>query len=156
MPAIYRFCVRMLHNEEDARDAAQDTMIKALRNLDRYDARWKFSTWLFSIARNTCIDEHRRRRRLSDAEVPDVADPRPGAVELTSQHVTADALHKALAQVPPLYREVLVLYHFEHLKYREIAEALDIPIGTVMNRIFRARTKLREIYETLPAFEGGA
>lgn len=153
-PPLYRFSLRMLGNEQDARDAAQDTMVKVLKNLHRYDDRWKFTTWIFSICRNTCIDEHRRRRWRSDSEVPDVADHRPNALDNTTRNRKADRLHQALQLIPPLYREVLVLYHFEHLKYQEIAQTLDIPIGTVMNRIFRARRKLRDAYERVESGEG--
>lgn len=155
-PMVYRFALRMLRDEQDARDAAQDTMVKVLRNLHRYDDRWKFSTWTLGIARNTCIDEFRRRKRKSFEEAPDVADTRPGPDELTSRQQRSEILHTALGRVPPLYREVLVLYHFEHLKYREIADLLDIPIGTVMNRIFRARRKLRDAYEAELAPSPGA
>lgn len=146
-PQVYRFSLRMLRDEQDARDAAQDTMVKVLRNLHRYDSRWRFSTWALGIARNTCIDEFRRRKRKSFEEAPDVADSRPGPLELTSRQQRARTLHAALGDIPELYREVLILYHFEHLKYREIADLLGIPIGTVMNRIFRARRKLRDAYE---------
>jgi RNA polymerase sigma-70 factor, ECF subfamily len=146
-PVVYRFAMRMFGNEQDARDATQDTMVKLLRNLHRYDSQWRFQTWALGIARNTCIDEFRRRRRSSDQEPPDVADSGPDALELTSRRARAAAVHTALAAVPVLYREVLVLYHFEHMKYQEIADLLDIPIGTVMNRIFRARRKMREEYE---------
>ena len=153
-PPLFRFAYRMLGNEQDARDAAQDTMVKILRNLERYDAKWRFTTWMFSIARNTCIDEHRRRRWRSDSELPDVADNAPDALELTSRNRKNEHLHSALQAIPPLYREVLVMYHFEHLKYQEIADALAIPIGTVMNRIFRARAKLRDAYERLESRDG--
>lgn len=150
-PMVFRFSLRMLRDEQDARDAAQDTLVKVLRNLDRYDAQWRFSTWVLGIARNTCIDEFRRRKRRSYDEAPDVADPAPGPLELTSRQQRAGTLHHALGRIPPMYREVLVLYHFEHLKYREIADLLEIPIGTVMNRIFRARNKLREAFEAVEA-----
>ena len=136
----------MLGNDEDARDAAQDTLVKVLKNLHRYDPKRKFSTWVFGIARNTCIDEHRRRKRRAWDEPGDVIDPRPDALVHTTRDQRATQIHGAIAHLSPLYREVLVLYHFEHLKYREIAEILDIPIGTVMNRIFRARNKLRTLY----------
>lgn len=152
-PQVHRFAIRMLRNDQDARDATQDTLVKVLRNLDRYDNRWRFSTWVLGIARNTCIDEFRRRKRKSFEEAPDVADQAPGPQELTSRYERARTLHEALGDIPPMYREVLVLYHFEHLKYREIADLLDIPIGTVMNRIFRARQKLREAYEAVEAGE---
>lgn len=145
-PAVYRFALRMLGDAQDARDAAQETMVKVLRSLDRYDARWRFSTWVFGIARNTCIDEHRRRRKGPDALDGEVVDRRAGPHELSSRAERARLLHRALAELPPLYREVIVLYHFEHLKYEEIASTLDLPLGTVMNRIFRARKKLREAW----------
>lgn len=149
-PGVYRFAYRLLGNEQDARDAAQDTMIKVLRNLDRYDAQWRFSTWVFGIARNTCIDEHRRRRPTDHDEVlVHLADPTPGPVELSIREERAQLLRQALGQLPPMYREVLVLYHFEHLKYEEIAAVLALPLGTVMNRIFRARKRLRELYDGL-------
>lgn len=143
---MYRFCHRMLHNEEDARDAAQDTLVKAIRNLHRYDEERKFSTWVFGIARNTCIDEHRRRKRRAWDEPKEQVDAGPSPLQLVDREQKADRLHEALQELPPMYREILVLYHFEHLKYSEIAESLDLPLGTVMNRIFRARRKLREIY----------
>ncbi|MEL6347820.1 MAG: RNA polymerase sigma factor [Myxococcota bacterium] len=148
-PTVQRFTRHMMGNHQDAHDVAQDTMIKALKNLHRYDDRWRFSTWLISIARNTCIDEFRRRKRRSYEEPPDVIDPGPSPLELAAQQRRAVRLQRALATIPPLYRDVLVLYHFEHLKYQEIADLLEIPIGTVMNRIFRARRKLRAAYEKL-------
>jgi RNA polymerase sigma-70 factor (ECF subfamily) len=146
---VYRFCLRMLANEEDARDAAQETLIKVLRNLDRYDSSWRFSTWVFGIARNTCIDEHRRRARRRTTSDVEVVEPGASPFEMTDRELRAERLHRALQMVPTMYREVLVLYHFEQLKYREIADLLGLPLGTVMNRIFRARQKLREIYDAM-------
>lgn len=146
---MYRYAWRMLRDEQDARDAAQDALVKVLRSLDQYDERRAFGTWVMGITRNTCIDLYRRRRRRAWEEPGDVPDHAPSPLAEASAAERADLLQAALDQVPPLYREVLVLYHFEHLKYVEIAELLDIPIGTVMNRIFRARRKLREAYDTL-------
>ncbi len=151
--AVYRFCLRMLANEEDAQDAAQETMVKVLRNLHRYNSDWRFSTWVFGIARNTCIDEHRRRKRRRTTSEVEVVDGSASPYELTERHIRAVRLRDALDQLPPLYREVLLLYHFEQLKYREIAELLDLPMGTVMNRIFRARKRLQVIYAQMD--EGG-
>lgn len=137
----------MLGNDEDAYDAAQDTLVKVLRALNSYDENRKFSTWVFGIARNTCIDEHRRRKRRAWDEPRDVVDTGPTPLQEVAKAQRALRLTTALEQLAPLYKEILVLYHFEHLKYAEIAETLDIPIGTVMNRIFRARRKLRDLYE---------
>lgn len=155
-PVVYRYARRMLRNDQDARDVTQDTLVKVLRSLERYDARWRFSTWVIGIARNTCIDEFRKRKRLSDYEAPEMVDPGPGPEQLAARNLRADRLHAALDELTPLYRDVLVLYHFEHLKYQEIADLLDIPIGTVMNRIFRARRKLRDAFEALEATEAPA
>jgi RNA polymerase sigma-70 factor (ECF subfamily) len=145
---VYRFCLRMLGNPEDAHDAAQDSLVKVLRHLDRYDPARKFSTWVFGIARNTCIDEHRRRRRRAWDEPGDVVAVGPTPLQEVSAAQEAELVHDALQEIPPMYREILILYHFEHLKYSEIAEALDLPMGTVMNRIFRARQKLRVAFES--------
>lgn len=144
---VYRFAYRMLGNEADARDAAQDTMVKVLRSLDQYDPNRSFATWVFGIARNTCIDEYRRRSRRAWDEPGDIVDHSPSPQDLAQHSERADKIAAALERLSPLYREVLVLYHFEHLKYVEIADALGIPLGTVMNRIFRARQRLRELYE---------
>ncbi|MCB9759385.1 MAG: sigma-70 family RNA polymerase sigma factor [Alphaproteobacteria bacterium] len=145
-PPVYRFCVRMLRQDEDARDVTQDCLVRVMRNLHRYDVNRRFSTWVFGIARNACVDELRRRKRLAGGLDREPVDLGPSPLELSSRQERADRLRDALDTLPPMYREVLVLYHFEHLKYREIADALDLPIGTVMNRIFRARGKLRDAY----------
>lgn len=146
-PAVFRFCARLLRDPEDARDVTQDAMLRVIRNLHRYDPERRFSTWVFGIARNAAIDEHRRRRTTPDPTEHEPVDLGPSPLEESTRQQRARRLHEALDSLPELYREVLVLYHFEHLKYQEIAETLDLPIGTVMNRIFRARRKLREVYE---------
>lgn len=145
-PAVYRFCLRMLRDEQDAADVAQETMLRVLRNLERYDPERPFTTWMFAIARNASIDETRRRRKEGPPPELEPADPGPSPAELTSRTLRARRLESALAELSPMYREVLVLYHFEHLKYQEIADTLGIPLGTVMNRIFRARRALRALY----------
>lgn len=150
---IYGFCLRMMGNEQDALDATQDSLVKLLRTLDRYDPERRFSTWVFEISRNTCIDLLRRRNRRATSPEKDVSDPSPSPLDLTERELRARRLEKALAAIPPRYREVLLLYHFQHLKYREIATLLKEPIGTIMNRIFRAREKLRAEYDALD--EGG-
>ncbi len=140
----WRYALRMMRDEQDARDISQEVLTKILRNLDRYDSHYRYPTWVLSVTRNTCIDEFRRRRHRSGEEVPDVADPSPGPHELIARDQAARIVREALDELPPLYREVLVLYHYENLKYREIADLLDLPIGTIMNRIFRARQKLKD------------
>ncbi len=146
-PPIYRFCYRLLRNEQDARDVSQETLLRVLRNLHRYDPKHRFTTWAFTIARNACIDLQRKRKRIGPWTDREVVDTAPSPLAQTQQRIRAERLERALQELPDMYREILVLYHFEHLKYTEIAAVLDIPLGTVMNRIFRARRKLRVIYE---------
>lgn len=140
-----------MRNEQDAKDIAHDSMLKVLKNLHRYSSQWRFSTWVMRIARNTAIDLVRRRRRLAWSAVPDTPDTRPLQDEIAWKRQQSTAVHRALSRLSPLYREVIELHHFRHLKYREIAEELEVPIGTVMNRIFRARRKMKEEYLSLAA-----
>lgn len=146
---VFRYVRRMTGSDEDARDIAQDALVRMLQRIDQYDPRYAFSTWVFGIARNATIDEFRRNKRRSWDEPGEVVDDAPSPLQVVAQAQEADRVGTALERLAPLYREVLVLYHFEHLKYAEIADTLDVPIGTVMNRIFRARQKLREIYEEM-------
>jgi RNA polymerase sigma factor (sigma-70 family) len=140
----YRTARRLVRNEADASDIAHDTMVKVLTKYHQYRPEWKFSTWVATIARNTAIDWLRKHKRLSWSEVPDVACPTDGPDKATERIQTHTMVHTALHSLPPIYREVLELHHFQDLKYREIADCLDVPLGTIMNRIFRARGKMRE------------
>ncbi len=146
-PPVWRFCARMLGDDQDASDLTQDILLRVLANLDRYDRARSFSTWVFGIARNACIDEHRRRSHRRHDPIDEVPDATPSVLHQITREQRAKQLRDALDQLPPMYKEVLVLYHFEHLKYAEIAEILDLPMGTVMNRIFRARQKVRALLD---------
>jgi RNA polymerase sigma-70 factor (ECF subfamily) len=142
-PAIWRFCLRILANDQDAWDCSQEAMTRVFAHLATYDPSRPFGPWAYGIARNTCIDDLRRRRRSweepGDLPSTDACPQTQAALGQRNAH-----LHDALASLAPMYREILVLYHFEHLRYVDIAETLGLPLGTVMNRIFRARRQLRE------------
>ncbi len=150
-PVVQRFCLRLMGDAHDARDASQDALIKILRNLHRYDPRWRFHTWALTVTRNACVDELRRRKRRAEVPEAEVPSDAPSPLDELHRSAEADRVHLALQRVPPMYREVLILYHFEHLKYVEIADVLELPLGTVMNRIFRARKKMREAWDALDA-----
>ncbi len=141
----------MTQNEQDARDATQDTFVKVLQRMDQYDERWRFQTWLYSVARNTCIDIHRRRKRRPEAEEQEIAAQGPSPLDEAAKRYDADRVHRALATLPDIYREIITLYHLEGLLYREISDMTGLPLGTVMNRLFRARKKLREALEAQDA-----
>ena len=148
--SVFGLALRMLRNSEDAAEVAQDAMVKALSNIDRYDPQRPFSPWINRIARNLCIDRYRRRRPTSQLNEEITAAPvetasrfgRP-ADEVAHQHQINEALDHAMATLGPKYREIIELYHYKHMPYSQIAEHLDLPDGTVMNRLFRARKKLQ-------------
>ncbi|MEC7242173.1 MAG: sigma-70 family RNA polymerase sigma factor [Myxococcota bacterium] len=143
-PPIHRYCLRMLRQPELAQETTQEVMYRALSKLQRFDPQRSFKTWIFSIARNACIDLHRKRRPTQSTDDTVLKDRNDLPDAALDRKTRAQRLNNAVSELPDLYREVILLYHFEHLKYQEIAEALEIPLGTVMNRIFRARQKLRD------------
>ena len=151
---VYGLVRRMVRDEEQARDLAQEAFIRAFKNLRQFDQERKFSSWLFRIANNLCIDHYRRRKldtvpmvRHSEGEVEetwDLPDDSPGPAEIFSDRELGRRLLAAVESLPPGYRIVILLRHQQGLAYDEIAESLDLPLGTVKARIHRAHRLLRE------------
>ncbi|MCA9114794.1 MAG: sigma-70 family RNA polymerase sigma factor [Planctomycetaceae bacterium] len=151
---LYHSLVRMLGCPDDARDVAQDAFVLAFQKLSTFRGQSRFYSWLFRIAMNVAISERRRPRhrvRSLDAihEQAGVqpTDSHPSSapshsVELAEQQ---ELVQKALARLSDEFRTVLVLKEMEDLKYEEIAEIMECPVGTVRSRIHRARQELREI-----------
>jgi RNA polymerase sigma-70 factor (ECF subfamily) len=151
---LYNLCLRMLSSPEAAQDATQDAFIAAYRGLDRFRGGG-FRAWLFRIAANVCYDELRRRRArpVQSIDVP----PREGAqtVEVLSPGPTLDemaqtaelgaAIEQALGTLPPDQRLAVVLCDVQGLDYAEIAEVMNVSLGTVKSRLNRARSKLRSL-----------
>ena len=148
--------IRMVRNREDALEIVQDAFLKAYKHLARYDRKFRFSTWIYSIASNTAIDHLRRKRlktvsldeplRFKDSEIErDPAGPARTAEEIHQGRELLELVEEAIAELPPAYRELLLLRHPGNRSYEEIASMTKLPLGTVKNRIFRAREKLREI-----------
>lgn len=149
---LFGLALRLLRNREDAAEVAQEAMVKALARIDSYDASRPFSPWMYRIARNLCIDRHRRKKpKLEIDEQRDAAPAldignnvyKRAPDALAHQRRLNEAMEEALGELGAIYREIIVLYHYEHMTYREIAEHLAIPEGTVMNRLFRARKKMQ-------------
>ena len=138
---VYRMC----GDANLAEDAAQEAFIRAWQHLPRYQPRSPFRNWLYRIATNVAMDVLRRERETVDIEnVPLVAtslDPEI-AVE---RYERAERVRQAVLALAPASRAVLVLREYEGLSYKEIADTLDIPAGTVMSRLNYARTQLREM-----------
>ena len=147
---VYGLCYRMTRNAEDARDLAQETFIKVFSLLDRYDESYAFSSWLFKIATNHCID-HLRRNRLrflpletrigphgDEVELP-IPDPGPRPDRVLERSEAIERLEEVIDTLPPHYRVITLLRHDQEFSYEEIATMLDLPLGTVKARIHRAR-----------------
>lgn len=155
---VFALVYRMVRDREVAEDLAQDTFVKAFNALDSYRPEFKFSSWLFKIAHNTAID-HLRRRTLDTLSIegaPHAATP--AQLEATALQLESDApsalarvealelggeIEEAIGRLRPEYRSCILLRHVEGLAYEEIAETLDLPLGTVKTYIHRARHELR-------------
>ncbi len=143
--AVYHLCLRTMRDAEEARDCAQEAFFKAFRSLRTFKPGAKFSTWIFSIAYHACCDRLARRKRFSDAEMPDYADPGPGPAHVAERADEAQALRSAIERLPEKYRTVITLYHLQGRQYEEIARVLDLPMGTVKTHLFRAKELLRKM-----------
>lgn len=160
----YRLALRVLRDEEQARDAVQDAFLKAYVNLGRFEGRSSFYTWLYRLVMNLCLDVKRRDHSAQLVETPEPADlDRLGAPELRgaddetwrAHEETPEAaldrgelraaLARAIGELPDAARETLILREVEGLSYAEIAESLGIPKGTVMSRLHYARRRVQEL-----------
>ena len=154
---IFGVCRRMLRHEDDACDAAQESFLAITRNLQKFSREAAFSTWAYSIAVNVCKDELKRRQRQSvlppEAEVFEANSYQntPGEVV----EVTVD-VQTALAQLKEEYRTALVLREQAELSYDEIAELLEVPVGTVRSRIARGRAELVRLLKLAEPEAGSA
>lgn len=143
--AVYHLAYRTLHDTEEARDAAQEAFFKAYCSLRTFKLDAKFSTWIFSITYHACCDRLSRRKRYSNEALPERADPGPGPEREAIAADEARRLRAAIDALPEKYRTVVTLYHLQGKQYEEIAQVLDLPLGTVKTHLFRAKEQLRKI-----------
>jgi RNA polymerase sigma-70 factor (ECF subfamily) len=149
---IYNLCRHMLGNAHNAEDAAQDAFLKAYQALPRFQPDASLYTWLYRIATNTCIDYKRKPvfeslfRRSADGEelVHDRASDEPSPERLYQSRQMDQALRESLGKLSPKLRAIIILKEIEEMSYEEIAETLDISLGTVKSRISRAREELQK------------
>ena len=163
---LYNVCLRMVSNRDDAAELTQDVMVKVVQNIDDYHGDAALSTWMIRIAMNHCISHLRKqklRRTVSldgstnsggqgDANddqatalrhrIADQGEPSP--LDRVENREQLHRLRQAIAAVDPDFRAVLVLRDIDEMDYQQIAQVLDLPVGTVKSRLFRARLALRE------------
>ena len=155
--SVFNLTLRIVGNREDAEEAAQDAFVRAYRNLGRFRGDARFSTWLYRIAVNVSLSSARRSRRdlsttsLSGSEDEEeglplqLPDPSANPAERFEQGEFREQVRNMVAALPPIYSAVISMYHIQSLTYDEIAESLELPIGTVKARLFRARAALRKL-----------
>ena len=136
---VYRFAFRLAGSEADAEDLTQEAFLLAHQRLDQLRDPTKARSWLFKIARNCFLQAIQRRRqaKMTDFSLEEMAS------EVPDEPFDLERLQEALDGLPDEFRVVVLMHYFEFLSYREIAEELDMPIGTVMSRLARAKQRLR-------------
>ncbi len=159
---VFSLIYRMVRDRERAEDLAQETFVKVLNALDSYRSEYKFSSWIFKIANNAAIDQLRRKEldTLSLDGAPDaVTTERQEGTSLQLAHggespldelqarELGSQIEQAIATLRPEYRSCIMLRHVQGYAYEEIAEMLDLPLGTVKTYIHRARAELRDLLE---------
>ena len=146
----FRAAMLILHHEEDARDLTQEAFVRAWRALPKFDIRRPFFPWYYRILKNACLNEREkngRKRYVSMEEMVEenhhqFSDQSAHPSEKIHREQISQQLRQALGTLNGADQEIIVLHHFEEMSYRDIADALEIPIGTVMSRLFNARKRL--------------
>jgi RNA polymerase sigma-70 factor, ECF subfamily len=149
---IYALAYRVIGREEDARDVAQETFLRAFRALGGFKGQAKFSSWLYRITLNLCRDWIRRERRSNIAPVPEGIDlvelageatPSETIEDLVSRKQLGEAVARAMALLPEEQRTAIILKEYHGLTFQEIADLLDCPLSTVKTRLYQGLTVLR-------------
>ena len=149
---VYSLILRMVGNREDARDILQETMVKALTSINRYDGSYPFLSWLFKIGANKSIDFLRRRKiefkmfayEDEDARIDDVPDAGATVAETLADRIDWAIVERCMESLEPRYRAVLFLRYRDDLSYQEIARVLSMPMGTVKILLHRGRIELKK------------
>ena len=140
---VFSVCLRILGDREKALDATQDTFLTVFRKAGQFQGRSAVGTWIYRIAVNTCYDQLRRAQRRPSDSLPDHVDlSDPSAEEAIESAAVRPEIDLALAQLPPDFRNAVSLSDLEGLPLPEVAEILEVPIGTVKSRVFRGRRLL--------------
>lgn len=140
---VFAVCLRLMGSRSAALDASQETFLTLYRKAGQYRATAAVGTWLYRIAVNTCYDLLRKEKRRSSEPIPDYLDPEDSTAQDAYTSVELrPSIEKALADLSPEFRSVVVLADVHGLSMPEVAETLEIPVGTVKSRLFRARRHL--------------
>ena len=154
---VYNVALKKIKNPDDAMDISQEVFIKIYKNLDKFDGKASFSTWLYRITTNTCIDELRKRKGKETYSIDndieneegsykrEFVDNSPTPEEQTIIKESGNEIIKAMENLSDEHRTIIILRDIEGLSYNEIADITGVSIGTVKSRISRARLSLKNI-----------
>ncbi|MBR5153039.1 MAG: sigma-70 family RNA polymerase sigma factor [Clostridia bacterium] len=154
---IFAIAYRMILNPDDAADLTQEVIVKIFKNLDKFQGNSKFSTWVYRIATNTCLDELKKTKNKNtyslDKEIEteegsligELPDKGPTPEQAAEKKAVQNAVRIAIGRLNPEHKKVIVLRDLQGLSYEEIAEIVDCSVGTVKSRISRARENLKKI-----------
>ncbi len=155
---VFSIAYKHSYNVETSYDLSQEIFAKVYLNLKKYNPEYKFSTWIIRIGTNHCIDFLRKKKlqtisyettfQNEDDECSNlpIPDDTYNPEVLWEENELQDNLKKAVEELPDVYREIVILRHYEEHSYKEIAEILDLPLGTVMTYLHRARNMLKEYF----------
>ena len=149
--ALFNFFLRLTGNRPASEDLVQDVFTRILKYRATYQGEDRFAVWMYKIARNAHIDHLRKRKETFplDEQFDEAHSPEPAPEDRVVREQESALLARALARLSPKKQEILVLSRFQNLKYREIAELLDCPVGTVKGLVHRAIQELGDIYAKL-------
>ncbi len=146
---VYGLCLRMLGAPQPAEDAAQEAFVRAYRAIRRFDIKKSFYPWFYRILKNVCLTALKKIRpgdfSIDGEDAPPLAAPPNDPSSHAERKELRAVIDQAMSQLSDAHRDILYLSHFEELSYREIAECLRIPIGTVMSRLWAARRALKNV-----------
>jgi RNA polymerase sigma-70 factor (ECF subfamily) len=146
--AVFNVTYRLTGNRQEAEDVAQETFVRAYQALRRFDLERPLGPWLYRIATNTALNWIKRRRpEVGLGEEALLPDPGPGPEAQVLSAERSARLRAVIASLPPNYRAVIELRHFQGLSYREMSESLGVPLSDVKSWLFRARRKLKSVLE---------
>jgi RNA polymerase sigma-70 factor (ECF subfamily) len=144
---VYNLTYRMLGDRMEAEDAAQETLLRAFKNLDRYDPNRSFRTWLLSIAAHHCVDRLRRRRPLVPLDEASLESASHGPEATLVQQEAREQVQRLLMELPPADRAAVTLRYWYDCSYEEIADMLETTVSAVKSRLHRARRALARVLE---------
>jgi RNA polymerase sigma-70 factor (ECF subfamily) len=150
---LYSYALILTRNHAEAEDLVQETYLRAIQAMGRMRADSNVKGWLFTILRNVWFNQLRKRRNgpqmieigVGDDAAGNIAEPSKDAHDLYVSKMEAEQVRAAIQELSLDFREIILLREYEELSYQEIADVLDCPVGTVMSRLGRARTKLRTL-----------